>query len=393
MTDDYTVQYKALNNSKIFTIVFSSISLLFPLSVVIILIQRYNKLVRDKSLTQYIMMIAIADTMTILFYTFGYPLSGSVVCSIQGFCLLFFSRMSWFYTDVLIFQLFYIILFKKYFLDKRYMHLIVFTLNIILSLLPLSTGTGYGQDDDDKGIPVGVCGFSRGKSDDDEVRNQWYLYVFNIELYISFIFVSILSTIVAVYSLTVDNKKTSDVFINEKVKDTWKVMILYPLAMIVSWLPSIAYGHYYDSYQNHYGKYPRDGILIHDYLQAVNNLYGPLLAIIFYTSTVNARKAWIQNVKCILNLVMDIDIDINDRSSCSSIISIEDGAKVSEFSLSKSFRSSVPPPISETDDCNVNPLSTSFRSSAPPATSETDDYEVNPLSTISNELITRIELE
>ena len=115
--DDY---HEAINDARIFTIVLASISLLFPLSVVIILIQRYGTLVRGRSLIHYVLMIAIADTMTALVFTFGYPASGSAACSIQGFCSLYFGRMSWFYTDVLIFQLFYVVVFKSYFLDKRY---------------------------------------------------------------------------------------------------------------------------------------------------------------------------------------------------------------------------------------------------------------------------------
>ena len=137
MSDDYHFQYPAINDARIFTIVLASISLLFPLSVVIILIQRYGTLVRGRSLIHYVLMIAIADTMTALFCTFGYPASRAA-CSIQGFCFLFFSRMSWFYTDVLIFQLFYVVVFKRYFLDKRYMDVLVFTLNMVLALIPLS---------------------------------------------------------------------------------------------------------------------------------------------------------------------------------------------------------------------------------------------------------------
>ena len=91
LTDDYIA---AINNARIFTIVLASISILFPLSVVFILIQRYNTLVRGKSLIHYILMIAIADTMTAIIYAFGYPLPGSVACSIQGFCWFFFARFS-----------------------------------------------------------------------------------------------------------------------------------------------------------------------------------------------------------------------------------------------------------------------------------------------------------
>ena len=80
------------------------ISALFPLSVVIILIQKYNALVLGRSLVHYVLCIAAADTATSISMAFGYPQSGTAACSIQGFVLLLFQRLSWFYTDVLVIQ-------------------------------------------------------------------------------------------------------------------------------------------------------------------------------------------------------------------------------------------------------------------------------------------------
>jgi len=162
--DDYTHDNDAINDARIFTIVIGSISTLFPLSVVIILIQRYTALVKGKSLVHFVMMIAIADTMTAISIAFGYPKTGPL-CSAQGFLLIFFSRMSWFFTDVLIFQLFYIVVFKRFFLNVKYMHCIVWPLNILLQILPYSTGTTYGEDDGQ------VCFFGQGKGSFDNLVN------------------------------------------------------------------------------------------------------------------------------------------------------------------------------------------------------------------------------
>ena len=324
MSDDYII---AINNARIFTIVVGSISALFPLSVVFILIQRYRTLVTGKSLVHYILMIAIADTMTAIAIAFGFPSFGSTACTMQGFCFIFFSRMSWFYTDVLIFQLFYVVVNKSYFLNKRYMHMIVFTLNIVLSLIPFSTGASYGEDDE-KGLPSSeLCGLR---------AVQWVKYAFIIWLYISFILIIILTIMIIVYSLKFNNKTSSNVYINERIKDSWKIIILYPLAMMITWVPGMAYGFYYFSYRGKHNESPPGGTLKLDYLAAFNAFYGPLLSLIFYTKTVDARRAWMHNLRCILNLVMNVDID--DRSSCSSIISIED-VRLSEYSSSKASSS------------------------------------------------------
>ena len=123
-TDDYSINidYPAIEQVRIFTIVIATISALFPLSVVIILIQKYDTLVRGKSLVHYVLCIAMADTMTALFLAFGYPRAGTVACSIQGFANLLFSRFSWFYTDVLMIQLFSVVVFKQYLLNIKCMH-------------------------------------------------------------------------------------------------------------------------------------------------------------------------------------------------------------------------------------------------------------------------------
>ena len=89
--DNYVFDNTAINEARIFTIVIASFSTLFPLSVVVILLQRYNTLVRGKSLIHYVMMIAIADTMTSISIAFGLPEAGPL-CSAQGFLLIFFAR-------------------------------------------------------------------------------------------------------------------------------------------------------------------------------------------------------------------------------------------------------------------------------------------------------------
>jgi len=63
-----------------------------------------------------------------------------------------------------------------------------------------------------------------------------------------------------------------------------------------------------------------------NYLDTFNALYGPLLALIFYTKTLDARRAWIYNFRRILRL--EVDLDMDDRSTCSSIISVQDSEVV-----------------------------------------------------------------
>lgn len=102
MTDDYNYDYNALHGSDIFSIVFGSICILFPLSVIIILLLRYEQLLKDKDLVHYIFFIALADTMTALTIAMGYPPSNSDTCVAQGFLFIFFSRASWVSSIILL---------------------------------------------------------------------------------------------------------------------------------------------------------------------------------------------------------------------------------------------------------------------------------------------------
>jgi len=127
------------------------------------------------------------------------------------------------------------------------------------------------------------------------------------------------------------------VYVNERIKDSWKIVILYPLAMMVTWLPGEAYAFYLNSYSSNHGRLPRHSLVIADYLFCMYILYGPLLSIIFYTKTLDARRAWMHNLRGIMYVTMSIDID--DRTTCESIISMDD-VRVSEVEQSSSINHS-----------------------------------------------------
>ena len=307
---------------EVITIVISSLSVIFPLSVVIILIQRYNSLVMGKSLTHYILMIAIADTMTAMSMALGYPRSGTTLCSFQGFALLFSARMSWFFTDVLIFQLFYVVVFHRFFLNVKYMHCIVWSLNILLQLLPFTTGTSYGNYDDE--FAGTACSLSIGKGTVEDAI-KWFQYTFNIELLISFGIIIILSSIVVFYSILNKRIEPSQGFLTRRIRDSWSIVILYPLALLVTWIPSTAFSIYLNSTLENSTRIVDHLMVISNYLSAINALYGPLLALIFYSKTVESRQAWMSNLDRFISMIMMKNVPINDnRTTCSSIISIDD---------------------------------------------------------------------
>jgi hypothetical protein len=126
------------------------------------------------------------------------------------------------------------------------------------------------------------------------------------------------------------NTETSEVYLSQRIRESWSVVILYPLAMFIAWIPSQVAAWYVNYLQILNLEYPRHLFLIYDYLTVCNALYGPLLALIFYTKTIDARKAWMNNFKRWINGEEYVEED--NRTTCSSIISIQD-SEVSSTSM------------------------------------------------------------
>jgi len=228
--DDYNYQfdYNALEQSKILTIVIGTFCTIFPLSVVFILLYRYDKLVKGKRLIHYILAIAISDTMSSFSISLGYPEANSSTCAAQGFFLLLFSRASWFYTDVLILELFYLIVYKSHLFKIRYHHIIVWSLNILLQFLPYLTGTTYGSDDDGRLVR---CSIANGTGSFEQ-SITWITFAFQLELIASFIFITLFSIIILIYCYYMSKKDTDNMFLLPNIRNAWSTVILYPLGII-----------------------------------------------------------------------------------------------------------------------------------------------------------------
>jgi hypothetical protein len=309
MSDDYEFDLHAIHRTKIHSIVLGSLCTIPPLSVVIILSIRYKLLVGERRLVHYIYLIAAAEAIVSLCISLGFPVSSSFLCASQGFLTVFFSRAAIFFTDVLIFQLFYLILFKKYFLKLKYDHLIVWSLNLILQLIPFSTGTVYGQDDDDGGTAVGIsiqrCEFGVGSGTLEE-EILWAAYAYQLVLIVSFVFILFFTLVILVY-----RSRTS---ISEK---SWSTLLLYPIGLLFTYVPSSVYGYYFKSYLYYHNKFPKHGFVISNELLSMNAVYGVILSLIFYTTNKDAVYEW---KKILFGITDDDNYDNYDNRS--SVISI-----------------------------------------------------------------------
>jgi hypothetical protein len=239
--DDYQYNYDAIEQSRIYAIVIGFFSTIFPLSVVFILLYRYEKLVQGRSFIQYVLVIALCDTITSITIAIGYP-NDKLTCAFQGFISIFFGRASCFFTNVLVAQLFYIIVYRKYFLTVFHMHCLVWVLNIILQMIPYITDSYYGpvyHPNQLSGVPIERCYIG------SEVGLKLDSYLINLPIVLSFGLVGLFSIGVFAYSWYIIKTNPGNVILVNHIRDSQSTVILYPLAMLVSYTPGTYYYYYH----------------------------------------------------------------------------------------------------------------------------------------------------
>ena len=260
-------------------------------------------------------MIAISDAITSISIALGYPPLNSSACYVQGFLSLFFGRASWYFTDVLIIQLYNIVVFRKFYLTEWHMHFIVWTINITLQILPYTTGSYYGRSfDDDKDIPVLRCVITHST----DVANAlfWNNFVMNAQLVMSFIIIVGFTIIILVYSCYVDK---SNSILREHIRDTSSTAMLYPLSMLITYVPSTITGFVVNSHIDKYGHPPYHGMVIVNYFLASNALYGLFLSLIFYFKTKEAYHEWLKIFQSIFYRAATQD-DVNPSINTSEVL-------------------------------------------------------------------------
>ena len=198
------------------------------------------------------------------------------------------------------------------------MHFIVWTVNIVLQILPYTTGAYYGETfDDDLDISIIRC-FIAHPGDPDNA-SYWNDIVINIQLIMSFIIIAVFTSIIIIYSNFID---TSNVVLRDHTNDTISTVIWYPLAMLVAYVPSTVFAIYFNKYDAEHGHSMHHGVIIVDYLLASNAFYGVFLTLIYYIKTKQAIHEWYKIFRSILCIaqVDDDDTDIDASRNVSEVL-------------------------------------------------------------------------
>jgi hypothetical protein len=278
--DDNVIQLKQV---ELVTIILSIISLLFSLSVVFILLFKYQKLLEGKVLIHHVLNIAVSDTFVGIAFGMGYPSPGRL-CTVQGLIGETFEKASWFWTCSLMYNIYSIMLFGK-FAELFYTFIFIWGVVLMLSLLPF-VNVSYGYS--------GTSQRCRFSIENYDKANQWSQFQSALGL-CSLFFIVCMTLRVAVFSYFKKsiNKEQSNSnlllnYMQTRATEAFETMIWYPLAFFVTWLPSQLYNQMVPNSTT------TRQILLRDYFQMIAPLYGCFLAIIFYTKTADARSEWIK---------------------------------------------------------------------------------------------------
>ena len=299
---------------EIVTIVVSIISMLFSLSVVVILLMHYNSLVSGKLLIHNVLIIAICDTLVSFSYALGYHTQSQYhICAMQGFISINAERASWFWTDCLILNIYGIMVCEKYIIkSKTRLHIIVWTIVILLAFIPYATGVHYGTTS----ISPVRCGFGPIGSN---AANNWGKSQ-NLLCIFSLIIIFVIAIRICIYIYYPSKHNQNEISRPHKVKFL-KTLLLYPAAMFICWVPS----QFYNLVS---GESSPTQALIYDCFHILSPLYGLLLSLIFYTRTDKARTEWI-NILIRLKFIKESnEIELRESSNTiSSDISLGDSVE------------------------------------------------------------------
>ena len=303
-----------MSSIEICYILFGAISAAFAFTVVLtglifpsIMLTKYNLF------SNIIFIISLCDMIAGIGYSFGYPDDGTSLCSIQSFICLFFVPSSWLWTLALVYQLRCMIIYKKVFIKIHHLHMICWSISILIALLPLSTSS-YGLNDYLSGD---ITCFLKG-------HNHIYWLV---GLYFPILLISITSMITCIISIwyyiksnaTIDNDL-------KREKVLFQSLYWYPIALIVFWIADVIVVWFFITNVS-------KNILVLEVSVLITTQYGTICAIIFFTGSKLVRQKWYEVVfKPIINRNISTESSTVDNRTISKDSIITNPIRISFIS-------------------------------------------------------------
>ncbi len=258
--------------------VFSTISALCGASVVCTGLS-FRKL-RVRPFMEILVLISLCECLGCIATSLGYPANKSALCPIQSFFTVFFFKASWLWIVMLSFQLWYLSDHGKFGMSRAAMHCLCWGTSLITTLLPLSE-VHYGRVDDGDDTN-GWC-FLDGLASQNQELLIWATITF-AGLQLSCILLMIYFSI-STYLKCSD----PDHLPSPKMLLVFNTMYLYPLAMILTWLPNLVMAFLFNSASV---SKSTSGNYVFNIFTVLATQNGTLTALIFFVKSKEARSYW-----------------------------------------------------------------------------------------------------
>lgn len=236
-----------------------------------------------KVFSNILFYISLTDFFASLSYCFGFPSNGTVFCTLQGFLFDFFAPASWIWTTLLVYQLQTAIIYRRLWMKLWHMHAITWMTSALIAFLPLATLREYGIDDVYNG--KSLCTYSGRNLE----KFLWLMFYFN-----AFLFICIIIMSACVVSVVLHLRKINAGDVSDNSKTVLLSMRLYPLEMIIAWLPIVLvniFVHFNTTSPSRNDK-------LNEICLILASQYGTALAITYYTQTQEARQQWARFFGC-----------------------------------------------------------------------------------------------
>lgn len=173
-------------------------------------------------------MIALCDVFVSAVGSIGFPSGGSTLCVLQGLVETFFLRANWFWTTMLVFQLYRFVIFNRIFLKESTMHGCVWLLSAILTFLPLAHGS-FGRAG-----PYETTEMCFVTSSDYNWSAAWILIDWFCTVYVCILIMSLIIARVCCQYLELRDRSDSSKF-SETILKLVTTLYVYPLIMLITW--------------------------------------------------------------------------------------------------------------------------------------------------------------
>ncbi len=279
---------------------------------------------RRRIFMRIICFISLADFVSSIASAWGFPQDHTITCTAQSFLISCFMKATWFWTTMLVYQMYCVVLYQKISsLGYYHMHCLVWGASLFIALFPLVTAR-FGRQGPD--ADVEFCFIS-----DSNV----YLYLFWnffdwILVLVGCLGVMAYCTIKIYFKFLATGEMTA---LKSRNFLIFKTLYMYPIILIVTWIPMVC-GNVIVFFDN---SLSTDLVIVFLSIVSILTMFnGIFLAVVFFLKSGESRARW-RNLLCYptfkltsdsSTLSLEIPIDFEEAEDYEHLEQVEGDSRI-----------------------------------------------------------------